>query len=520
MIIADYLHSVGPLVTLNVADLEPVKSPEDLLGSLTDKDSQPFQQSSRKTTVLNIEIPSNDASRFVAAINEKISCVPATSANSTILSPDNPLAIASQDQHHQHTHNNQPSHESSPAPSSASDNSSSNSSSSSTAALQGRRVKRNHRSIFTASSSSSGTSNVNLATMNVTSAPVGGTFSVVSVANIMPSNANNSTVQIYNANQLQFTPITLTPTTVLPATTNTTTTTTTTTIDASALGLVTTKPKKQRNRKNKEGKKGGMSATGDEDDGKDASSSMVSGGGGGGKRFICIYCPLTFATQCALKMHATQHSFKCSSCHKIFVNRGALTEHRKQEHFGNDGEAGYRCKKCKRTFTRKFNWTKHLANKSCNGDNDSDNKSVCKLENGSEKLGGASNHVDLYTHTCSQCSKVYKNVSDLNRHTRFVHYRIRPYKCQLCPSSFPQSGGLKEHMRIHTGKLRSFHHPLRLSKLPLRCSQLPLRLLQLPPSLRLSILLLSTGVREGPSGPSREGPGIGHNTALDTKWGG
>ena len=485
-------------MTLNVADLEPVKSPEDLLGSLTDKDAhhhhhhQPQQQhppqpphhhlsqpppppSSRKTTVLNIEIPSNDASRFVAAINEKISCVPASSTNSTILSPDNPLAaVVSQDQplpHHQPPlHQPQPpppsSHESSPAPSSGSDNSSSNSnsSSSSAAALQGRRVKRSHRSIFASSSASTTPNNMNV--MNVTSAPAPGTFNVVSVANLLPNNSlsNNQTVQIYNANQLQFTPITLTPTTVLPATT-TPTTTNVTTIDASTLGLVaTTKPKKQRAKKNKEGGKNknnasaGISGAEDGKNEKNAAAASANtpftSGNGAGKKFNCIYCPLTFATQCALKMHATQHSFKCSSCHKIFVNRGALTEHRKQEHLGNDGEAGYRCKKCKRTFTRKFNWTKHLANKSCNSDPALVPVSPeCKLENGTEKLGGQSNHVDLYTHTCSQCSKVYKNVSDLNRHTRFVHYRIRPYKCQLCPSSFPQSGGLKEHMRIHTGKI-------------------------------------------------------------------
>ena len=32
--------------------------------------------------------------------------------------------------------------------------------------------------------------------------------------------------------------------------------------------------------------------------------------------------------------------------------------------------------------------------------------------------------------------------------------------------------------------------------------------------------LVSTGVREGPSGPSWESPGIGHKTVLDTKRGG
>ena len=33
-------------------------------------------------------------------------------------------------------------------------------------------------------------------------------------------------------------------------------------------------------------------------------------------------------------------------------------------------------------------------------------------------------------------------------------------------------------------------------------------------------MLLATSVREGPFGPSWEGPGIGHNTASDTEWGG
>ena len=34
----------------------------------------------------------------------------------------------------------------------------------------------------------------------------------------------------------------------------------------------------------------------------------------------------------------------------------------------------------------------------------------------------------------------------------------------------------------------------------------------------MMMMMAITDVQEGPSGPPRESPGFGHNTASDTKW--
>ncbi|KAJ8392442.1 hypothetical protein AAFF_G00075670, partial [Aldrovandia affinis] len=86
-------------------------------------------------------------------------------------------------------------------------------------------------------------------------------------------------------------------------------------------------------------------------------------------------------------------------------------------------------------------------------------------------------------HTCSQCGKQYKHMSQLTKHQRChtvdrpyqcsqcgkqyrhgtlltIHQRThtgeRPYHCTDCGKSFSESGSLKSHQRTHTGE-RPYH---------------------------------------------------------------
>lgn len=54
---------------------------------------------------------------------------------------------------------------------------------------------------------------------------------------------------------------------------------------------------------------------------------------------------------------------------------------------------------------------------------------------------------DEKAYKCPICNRAIKRKSDIARHVRFVHKRIRKYQCTRCPRAFLQSCHLKDHMR-------------------------------------------------------------------------
>ncbi|CAG5986468.1 unnamed protein product [Menidia menidia] len=65
--------------------------------------------------------------------------------------------------------------------------------------------------------------------------------------------------------------------------------------------------------------------------------------------------------------------------------------------------------------------------------------------------GGEGEEPDELSLTCSECSKVFKDVSSLRRHEK-IHKGLKPFSCIFCSKTFRQATQLKTHLRIHTGE--------------------------------------------------------------------
>lgn len=49
--------------------------------------------------------------------------------------------------------------------------------------------------------------------------------------------------------------------------------------------------------------------------------------------------------------------------------------------------------------------------------------------------------------TCTMCGKTYTESSNLSKHFRTVHLKLRPFRCHLCPSSFAEKNKLGKHIQ-------------------------------------------------------------------------
>lgn len=148
----------------------------------------------------------------------------------------------------------------------------------------------------------------------------------------------------------------------------------------------------------------------------------------------------------------------CIGCGLDCGTRKALLEHI-QTHgsYTPEGRSFYNCEHCTRKFLSEYNLVVHKRNehstcttlicKSC-GKNF---KNAKFLANHEEKHRRGELPTEKPEYVCGQCSKVFSQKANLERHVRTTHKRIKSHTCNECGKNFVDSTRLKEHRWIHTG---------------------------------------------------------------------
>lgn len=122
-------------------------------------------------------------------------------------------------------------------------------------------------------------------------------------------------------------------------------------------------------------------------------------------------------------------AYKCEAplCGRKFVSEEALEAHHKRSHAP---PTAYVCQRCKSSFSTLPNLNKHV---SCQQD----------LLNDKIKYVTSQLTINIFIYT----------------KTRTVHEKIKPFKCDLCPSSFSFRDGLCRHTRMVHDQVRPFSCP-------------------------------------------------------------
>ena len=60
-------------------------------------------------------------------------------------------------------------------------------------------------------------------------------------------------------------------------------------------------------------------------------------------------------------------------------------------------------------------------------------------------------HAGETMYQCDLCEALFDKKKLLGSHRRFLHFRSKSFKCELCNKEFAVKTGLTNHMRLHTG---------------------------------------------------------------------
>ena len=112
--------------------------------------------------------------------------------------------------------------------------------------------------------------------------------------------------------------------------------------------------------------------------------------------------------------------FKCDICYNLYQNKCGLQKHKERAHFG----VSFSCPTCEHKATTSGNLKVHI-------------RSV------HEKVKSP----------CNQCDYQAYDSTSLTKHNNAVHMNLKPYTCNLCPTTFSIKSYLTAHIkRVHKVK--------------------------------------------------------------------
>lgn len=105
----------------------------------------------------------------------------------------------------------------------------------------------------------------------------------------------------------------------------------------------------------------------------------------------------------------------CEACQATFEKKSELFAHVKIH-----GKARYPCKLCERSFPRRIRLVEHMFS-----------------------------HKAEPSFFCTLCPSGFKNQTNLQRHVKNVHLKLKPYACEECDKQFAQKVQLQQHASVH-----------------------------------------------------------------------
>ena len=132
-------------------------------------------------------------------------------------------------------------------------------------------------------------------------------------------------------------------------------------------------------------------------------------------------------------------SYTCAYCQKEFITKRSFDFHLQYSPLCDDANSKeFKCGKCGDVFTKLNELQQHT---------EKHQESLVLIKKGTKKSTESSKTTKF--HQCQYCSKAFSTTGGLKTHIR-IHTGEKPYQCQYCSKAFNQSGDLQRHVRIHT----------------------------------------------------------------------